>query len=302
MLGQFLDPKNDVAFKRIFGNEKNSDILIHFLNDILVFKEKGPICKITLLKTVLDPDIAARKTSIVDILCEDQKGTKYIVEMQVVKMTGFEKRAQYYASKAYCSQAGIGQTYEDLKEVIFLAIADYVMFPEKEDYKSDRVILDEKTLEQGLKDFSFTFIELPKFTKTIGELSSLQEKWCYFLKHAEETSAKDLKKIIGKDEIIERVYQELDRFSWSTEELTAYERAEKARNDYWSSLEQKFNEGKAIGRAIAKQEKAALQAKLEQEKAMDLKNAARAMRKQGIPISVISLATQLTVAEIETLS
>ena len=40
MLCKFLDPKNDVAFKKIFGNEKNQDILIHFLNDVLIFKKK----------------------------------------------------------------------------------------------------------------------------------------------------------------------------------------------------------------------------------------------------------------------
>lgn len=32
MFSKFLDPKNDVAFKKIFGTEKNQDILIHFLN------------------------------------------------------------------------------------------------------------------------------------------------------------------------------------------------------------------------------------------------------------------------------
>ena len=35
MLDKFLDPKNDLAFKRVFGSEKNKDILIQFLNDIL---------------------------------------------------------------------------------------------------------------------------------------------------------------------------------------------------------------------------------------------------------------------------
>ncbi|KJV69906.1 PD-(D/E)XK nuclease transposase family protein [Orientia tsutsugamushi str. UT76] len=35
---KILDPKNDVAFKKIFGSEKNKDILIHFLNDILLFE------------------------------------------------------------------------------------------------------------------------------------------------------------------------------------------------------------------------------------------------------------------------
>ena len=32
---RYLDPKNDIAFKKIFGTEKNKDVLLHFLNDIL---------------------------------------------------------------------------------------------------------------------------------------------------------------------------------------------------------------------------------------------------------------------------
>ncbi len=36
-LTKFLDSKNDFAFKRIFGTEKNKDILIHFINDMLCF-------------------------------------------------------------------------------------------------------------------------------------------------------------------------------------------------------------------------------------------------------------------------
>ncbi|MDE5056361.1 PD-(D/E)XK nuclease family transposase, partial [Wolbachia endosymbiont of Drosophila bicornuta] len=38
-LSKFLDPKLDLTFKRIFGTEKNKNILIHFLNDILGFTE-----------------------------------------------------------------------------------------------------------------------------------------------------------------------------------------------------------------------------------------------------------------------
>ena len=46
------------------------------------------------------------------------------------------------------------------------------MFPKKKDYKSDHVILDTKSHENDLKDFSFTFLELPKFKKDIDELSN----------------------------------------------------------------------------------------------------------------------------------
>jgi len=321
MLSKFLDPKNDVAFRRIFGNKKNKDILIHFLNDVLVFRGKSPIKEITFLKTIQDPEIASKKTSIVDILCEDDEGDNYIVEMQVARTTGFEKRALYYASKAYSSQANIGEKYYDLKEVIFLAIADYIMFPNKKEYKSDHVILDKETFEHDLQDFSFTFIELPKFTKTLEELTSLQDKWCYFFKHAEDTSPEDLKILIGKDEIIERVYHELNRFYWTEQEILAYEHSEKEKNDYLSSLEQKFVEGVSQGmsqgiaqgmaqgiaqgiaeeRAKSELEKRELQAKAEKDKATAIKEFARNLYKQGIAVSSIQLATNLSKEEIESL-
>ena len=249
---KLLDPKNDVAFKRIFGTEKNKDILIHFLNDMLVFRNKSPIDDITFLKPMLDPDILAQKTSIVDVLCKDRDGNSYIVEMQVAKTSGFEKRAQFYASKAYCGQSCVGDKYKDLKEVVFLAIADYVMFPNKRDLKSDHVILDKKTFEHDLTDFSFTFLEIGKFKKTkedIDSLSNLVEKWCYFFKYAEEVTPEELRKLIGSDKIIERAYKELDRFYWTEEELLGYDATIKRENDYKSSLVQKFDEGKAEGKA-----------------------------------------------------
>lgn len=48
--------------------------------------------------------------------------------MQVAGNGGFEKRAQYYASKVYISQMEKGGEYEDLKEVIFLAITELQCF------------------------------------------------------------------------------------------------------------------------------------------------------------------------------
>jgi len=203
--------------------------------------------------------------------------------MQVAKMRGLEKRAQYYASKAYCSQANQGDEYQDLKEIIFLAIADYTMFPNKKSYKSEHVILDRVSLEHDLKDFSFTFIELPKFTKAVNELGSIQEKWCYFFKHAEETSLEDLKKIIGNDEVIERAYSELDRFGWSEEELLTYDQSKKYRKDYLAALAQKFDEGEAKGRAET------------------VISTARLLLKQGISTEVIQLATGLSKDTIKSL-
>jgi predicted transposase/invertase (TIGR01784 family) len=210
MLSKFLDPKNDVAFKKIFGSEKNTDILIHFLNDMLSFKGKKPIRKVKFLNPAQDPIIAARKTSVVDILCKDQAGNSYIVKMQVAKEKGFIKRAQYYASKTYYSQLKVGGRYHNLKEIIFLAIANFVMFLNKTHYKSDHIILDKKSYENDLKDFSYTFLELEKFNVPLKKVNTIIEKWAYFFKYAKETKLKDLKKIVGKDFVIKRAYDELN--------------------------------------------------------------------------------------------
>ncbi|MGI4775335.1 MAG: PD-(D/E)XK nuclease family transposase, partial [Janthinobacterium lividum] len=90
-VSKFLDPKNDIAFRRIFGTEKNKDILIHFVNDILELRDSDKIKEVTFLSTIQEPEIAAKKQSIVDILCVDEKGTKIIVEMQVSPQEGFQK-------------------------------------------------------------------------------------------------------------------------------------------------------------------------------------------------------------------
>ena len=45
---KYLNPRNDIAFKKIFGTEKNKDILIHFLNDVIEREDKKEITNVTL--------------------------------------------------------------------------------------------------------------------------------------------------------------------------------------------------------------------------------------------------------------
>jgi len=306
--------------RRSLAQKKNKDILIHFINDMVTFKENGPIKEVFFLKTNQDPETAAHKSSIVDILCKDQKGNQYIVEMQVAKEKGFEKRAQYYASKAYISQSQVGGEYCNLKEVIFLAIADFIMFPNKKSFKSDHIILDKESYENDLKDFSFTFLELPKFHKNIDQLTNIIDKWVYFFKHAEETTEDDLYKIIGSDQIIERAYDELNRFSWNEEELLTYEQAEKYAGCYQASMAQKFDEGleqgkkegteqgKKEGRKQGKKEgreqgkKEGIEQGKKEGREQGKKEVALAMISQGIAVEVVAAITGFTTEEVKKLS
>ncbi|WP_339046953.1 Rpn family recombination-promoting nuclease/putative transposase [Candidatus Mesenet endosymbiont of Phosphuga atrata] len=287
-LSKFLDPKNDVAFRRIFGSVNNKDILIHFLNDILDLTDVDQIKDVSFLSPIQDPEIISQKQSIVDILCTDSNGIQMILEMQIAKTTGFEKRAQYYAAKAYSSQAHKGDQYHNLKGVIFIAIADFILFPEKLAYKSDHVTLDKITYQHDLKDFSFTFIELPKFNKTKeDQLENIVEKWIYFFKYADATSEKDLKKIIGSDVIIGRAYDVVNEYNWTPEERLAYDQATKCTDDYLSSLEEKFDVGKKEGIQIG-----SLQGKIE---------VAKTMLANNVDVNTIVKFTGLSLDEIKKL-
>ena len=307
MLAKFLDPKNDVAFKRIFGTEKHKNILIHFLNDMLGFSGEEKIQQISFLKSAQDPDIASKKQSIVDVLCTDQKGCQYIVEMQVARTKGFEKRAQYYAAKAYVSQMNSGEAYHKLKEIIFLAITDFVMFPDKKEYKSDHIILDKNSHSQDLKDFYFCFLELPKFNKSIDDLQTMVEKWAYFFKHAAHTNEADVEKITGSDEVIRQAYEVLNQFSWSEIELNTYEQEKKRELDAKAILLYQRMEGLAEGmeKGEAKGMEKGLAEGMEKGLAKGEKNAfftlAKRMLDQGLEIETIIQLTNLSEQEIHSI-
>ena len=303
---KFLDPKNDFCFKQVFGTEKNKDILIHFLNDILKFKDKEQIIDVTFLKTIQDPEIAAYRQSIVDVLCKDEEGNQIIIEMQVSKHPGFEKRAQYYAAKAYSQQVLVEDKehkklaiYSKIKGVIFLAIANFTIFPEKDSFKSEHRLLDTRTYENDLKDFYFIFLELSKFNKKIEELENLEQKWIYFFKHAKDSTFAEISHLIGEDMIIRRAFEAIDQASWSEAELNTYEQLNKTYMDNLAVEQQKIEDAEARGEARGEvRGEARGEIKGRSEEKVEI---ARKMLSQNYPIADISKLTALSIEEISKL-
>jgi len=293
MTTRYLDPKNDLAFKKVFGAEKHKSIPIDFLNAVFNLENEDKIVDLEFLNTKQAPEIEARKESVVDVIVRDQKGTKYIVEMQVAKIAGFEKRAQYYAAKTYCAHFGQGGEYRDLKKVIFLAITDYVMFSQKTHFKSDHIILDNTTHEHDLKDFWFTFVELPKFTKTLKQLETIEDQWYYFLKHADESS--NIAEILAHNPEIKEAYGILDRYKWTESELQWYEKIIMNTADAKGMLDAAQETGMQIGIQKGRQE--GLQEGLQNAR-FDM---ARKMLSNGLSMDQVIQITGLSKEEIEDL-
>jgi predicted transposase/invertase (TIGR01784 family) len=294
---KFLDPKNDLTFKLIFGTEKNQNILIHFLNDILGFTEENAIQEVEFLGTIMNPEIASDRQSIVDILCKDSIGRRFVVEMQIARDKGFEKRAQLYAAKAYSRQSC---KYFDLQKVYFIAISNCNLFPQDVYYISTHNIRDIKTNGHYLKDFQFVFVELPKFSKSkVDQLETTIERWCFFFRYAAETTDEDLKKIAEQEPIIKLAYDELDKSRWKEKDLVAYEERDMNVEKEAAILEQRLDDARDEGIKLGEEKGI----KIGEEKGeMKAKIAVvKSSLEAGIPIDIIAKITGLSANEIKKL-
>ncbi|MBV6340401.1 Rpn family recombination-promoting nuclease/putative transposase [Candidatus Magnetobacterium casense] len=241
---RFVDVKSDIAFKKIFGNENKKEILISFLNAVLDLRGDREIGGIEILNPYQMPKMEGLKETILDIKAVDKSGVTFIVEIQIQKQKGFEKRVLYYTSKAYIAQLGKGDDYPVLHQVIYIGIVDFKIF-NGGNYLTRHLILNTDTLKQELKDFEFTFIELPKFTKTEAEVESIVEKWVYFIKNA--YSLEMVPKSADFVEIKE-AYEIANEGTWSKKEIEVYEYWQMRLQDERGARENSFDEGKLEGR------------------------------------------------------
>ena len=217
---RFADPKSDIAFKKIFGNENKKEILISFLNAVLDFKGSKEIVDLEILNPYQAPKIAELKETNLDVRAKNKEGVTFIVEMQLEHQSFFAKRVLYYTSKAYVGQIEKAVNYPKLNQVIFIGIMDFKFF-EGDDYISRHLILDTQTYEQSIKDFEFNFIELPKFTKTEEELETTMDKWIYFLKYADDLQI--IPKKLSEPKEITEAFEVVEQYNWTKDELEFYE-------------------------------------------------------------------------------
>ena len=215
---RFVDIKNDIAFRKIFGDENKKVILISFLNAVLHLERKSRIEEVSISNPYQMPILPNLKASIIDVKVKDGKGNTYIVEMQVADVIGMDKRLLYYTSKEYSQQIVSGEKYTELNPVIFIGIFDFD-FTKGDEYLSHHAICNVITQERIIKDMDFYFIELTKFLKQPHELNNVTDKWIYFIKEAENL---DVIPDNIDDAGLKEAYEYANKNTWSKEELDAY--------------------------------------------------------------------------------
>ncbi|MEM8637434.1 MAG: Rpn family recombination-promoting nuclease/putative transposase [Cyanobacteria bacterium P01_G01_bin.54] len=221
---QFLNPKTDFAFKKIFGSPQSKPILTSFL-EALLYGEQQVIVDLDILDPYQAPKLTGWKDTYLDIKAKLADGTVVIIEMQVLNVESFEKRILYNAAKAYSLQLVKGQKYHLLYPVIALTITDFEMFPEGTKIIS-RYALREQDSQVAYcpGEFELVFVELPKFKKSLADLETLTEKWLFFLKYARTLT--DVPPSLGEVDAIDQAFAVANQSNFSPEELEDHEKRE----------------------------------------------------------------------------
>ncbi len=293
---QFINPKTDFAFKKIFGSKESTDVLKSFLNAI-VYNEQPIISSLEILDPYLAPQIRGMKETYVDVRAVLADGTTVIIEMQVLNVEGFEKRILYNAAKAYSSQLPEGENYTLLNPVIALTITDFVMFDTYEQHIS-RYILKEKELfmDYPMYDVELVFVELPKFTRSLEELQTLADKWLYFLKYAKTLDAvPDSMQSVSE---LNKAFSTANRVNLSKDDLEDIQRREMFLHDQHNART------KAEKMGLAKGLKQGLQEGMKEGMKEGEKKAARQIASNLLDVlddATISAKTGLSVQEIQAL-
>ena len=186
-----INPKIDLVFKKLFGVDKNKDLLLSLINSM--FAEEDKMKEVTIKNPYNVPDYLSGKLSVLDIKAEDEKGRRYNIEMQIVGHDDYGRRTLFYWAKAFTEQIGARGKYSDLNKTIVINIVDFEFFEEAKStkvkdkrYHRETILIDRLTNEEykQLDYISIHFVELPKYNEDKHGVKNTLDRWITFLNRA----------------------------------------------------------------------------------------------------------------------
>lgn len=187
---RIIQLKLDVIFKRVFGDDKNENIIASFISSLLEIP-RDSIRKILIHNVELAPEYFDQKFSRLDLKM-DVDGRIVNIEMQVTREPDFRNRTLFYWAKIFSEELRSGEGYESLKQTICINIINFNLFDCGE-YHSFFQVMEQDRHEILSNKFAIHFFELQKLSRaashkpmddwlrlinaeTEGELMDLQEK------------------------------------------------------------------------------------------------------------------------------
>ena len=313
-----INPRVDIAFKKIFGVEENKDLLISLVNSIV--SKEDQVRDLTLLNPYNPCHFRGDKLSILDIKAEGHDGKRFNIELQISDAADYDKRALYYWGKLYTEQLQQSEDYSQLAKAIGIHILNFISIPESHHYHNVFHITEKTNGFIYFKDLELHTIELKKFPAPEGEphfihrIQNSLDMWVAFLiRHDLLTPTSlppsldrlDLKKALSVLEVMNFGQDERDAYEahlkWLRLESCTLRKYEGKGFDKGlkeglvKGLEKGLEEGKKEGLKEGRKEG------LEEGRNEEKREMARVMVKEGSPIEFIQKVTGLSLDVIQSL-
>ena len=294
MKTKYINPFTDFGFKKIFGEEASKYVLKDFLNTLL--PEGNQIETLTFKNTEQFGVIAPERKAIFDVYCENEKGEKFIVELQKAKQNYFKDRTIFYSTFPIREQAEQGEWNFNLKAVYCVGVLDFTFDDYENEPERSEVVHTIKLKNQHGKVFydklTYIYLEMPNFTKDELELASRLDQWLYFIKNLEDFSVIPT---LFKDEVFAKAFENAALSKMDESEMLHYERSLKDYRDMKGYIDTARGEGVLEGREegrVEGREEGRVEGKLE-GKIEEKKEIAKELIKFGFDNDAISKITKL---------
>ena len=266
----------------------NKDLLISFINSLLSGEEV--VTDLTYLNTEHLGTGEADRKAVFDVYCQNEKGEKFLVEMQRGEQRFFKDRSIYYATFPIREQGQKGEWNYELKAVYIIGILNFTFDETDDNYFHHEVkLMDRRTKDVFYDKLTFIYLEMPKFNKEEDELDGMFEKWLFVLRNLSRLMARP--KAL-QERIFTKLFEAAEIAKFTKKEYDAYEDSLKAYRDWKNTIETAEYKGREEGRAEGLAE--GLE-KGRKEQALDM---ARQMIADNMPIEQILKYTHLSKEDI----
>ena len=120
-----MNPFLDWSFKYLFGTEESKPNLIGFLN--LMLMPQSPIVDLEFMNNESLPSAPDVKGCVFDIICRDENGDRYLIEMQNGRMMEIKERIIYYTCRLMdrMGRSGSEWDYSHIKRVYSICLMNF---------------------------------------------------------------------------------------------------------------------------------------------------------------------------------
>ena len=283
---RYINLLTDFGFKRVFGSEPNKQLLIDFLNTLL--PERHRIQTLSYKSSESLGNTPVDRKAVFDIYCQGENGDRFIVEIQKAKQNFFKDRSVFYASFPIQEQALRGEWNFKLAPVYSIGILDFIFDDHQhEDTLIHTVELKNQHCDVFYDKLKFIYVELPKFTKTLDQLETHQDKWLYLLRHLPEL---DDQPRPFQDAVFLQLFKIAEISNFTPAEQDSYQSSLKYYRDLNNVIDTSRQEGIEEG----------IERGIEQGRKAEKVAIARALLSK-LPDETISQTTGLSIAEVEQL-